>query len=73
MKKRLFPASLLLLSTCLLPGCATEEPGMRAGIQDPIERHKESPWESAAHLPRDLARSLRHAADGNTAPTNDSL
>ena len=72
MKKHLFPASLLLAAS-LLPGCATEEPGMRAGIQDPIERHKESAWESVTHFPRELARSLRHAADGNTAPSNDSL
>src|SRR5258706_445441 len=35
--KRLFSASLLL-STVLLPSCATEEHGMRAGIQQPIER-----------------------------------
>ena len=72
MKKYLFPASLLL-ATSLLAGCATEEPGMRAGIQDPIERHQKSFWQSAADFPRDLGRTVIHAADGNTAPPNDSL
>jgi hypothetical protein len=46
---------------------------MRPGIQQPIERHKESFWQSAAHFPRNLGRTLVHAADGRTAPTNDSL
>jgi hypothetical protein len=72
MKKHLFPASVLL-STCLLQGCATEEPGMRAGIQQPLERHQKSFWQSAKEFPRDLGRTLVHAADGRTTPANDSL
>ncbi|MGB8168886.1 MAG: hypothetical protein WCF18_15420 [Chthoniobacteraceae bacterium] len=72
MKKRLFTA-ILIVSACLLPGCATEEPGMRAGIQDPIERHPKSFWQSAKELPRNVGRTFVHAADGNTRPSNDSL
>jgi hypothetical protein len=69
-------AVLLLLSACFLPGCETtnENTGMRAGIQEPLERHQQKTfWQSVADFPNAAGRTFIHAADGKIEQTNDSL
>jgi len=41
----------LLIAACLLCGCVTEQNRVRAGIQDPVVRHKRNFWDFAAEVP----------------------
>jgi ABC-type transporter lipoprotein component MlaA len=56
--------SLYLLAATLLSGCATDdEPRMRAGIQDPIERHPRRTWHLPTLLPDDISVIASHEND----------